>query len=257
VNRDPAIGPSAAAAAGVRLAHRGDHRRHPENSIAALLAAIALPEIDGVEFDVRFSADGEPILQHDETLERVRGVAVAAATLSAGELARFGVPSLADVLAAMPVDAVLDIELKEAPNERFAAVLRAALGERPDQAVISSFEIDALAVSRVLLPEWPRWLNAMQLDRGTLATAARLGCRGVAVDHGSLGVSAVAGGHAAGLVVAAWTLASAAEERRMVELGVDVAIVEGAALDHEPGGTGQARAGRDTARHRGRVAATE
>jgi glycerophosphoryl diester phosphodiesterase len=198
-----------------------------------MVAAIAVSDIDGVEFDVRFSADGEPILLHDETLERVQGVAGSAASLSAAELARFGVPSLADVLSVMPVDAFLDIELKEAPNERFASVLRAGRGERPVRAVVSSFEVDALTAARALLPGWPRWLNAMRLDRETLDAAVRLGCGGVASEHRILGAAGIARARAAGLEVAAWTLTNGADERRVAELGVDVAIVEGEAIGRE------------------------
>ena len=40
-------------------------------SLQALLAAIALPHCDGLEFDVRASRDDIPILLHDQTLERV------------------------------------------------------------------------------------------------------------------------------------------------------------------------------------------
>jgi glycerophosphoryl diester phosphodiesterase len=198
-----------------------------------MVAAIAVPDIDGVEFDVRFSADGEPILLHDETLERVQGVAGAAASLSAAELARYGVPSLADVLSVMPADAFLDIELKEAPNERFASVLRAGRGGRPDRAVVSSFEVDALTATRALLPGWPRWLNAIRLDRETLDAGARLDCGGVAIEHRILGAAGIARARAVGLEVAAWTLTSGADERRVAELGVDVAIVEGEAIGRE------------------------
>ena len=56
------------------LAHRGDHRRWIENTADALLDACRLPGVDGVEFDVRAAADGEPIVLHDETLERTFGV---------------------------------------------------------------------------------------------------------------------------------------------------------------------------------------
>ena len=37
----------------LRLAHRGDWRRAPENTLAAFLAALAVPGCDGLEFDVR------------------------------------------------------------------------------------------------------------------------------------------------------------------------------------------------------------
>ena len=95
-----------------RLAHRGDWRRAPENTLAAFLAAIAVPGCDGLEFDVRASADGVPVVIHDETLERVQGVDARVDELSAEALERHGVPSLADVLAAVPRRAFLDVELK-------------------------------------------------------------------------------------------------------------------------------------------------
>ena len=46
----------------LRLAHRGDWRRAPENTLAAFLAALAVPGCDGLEFDVRASADGVPVV---------------------------------------------------------------------------------------------------------------------------------------------------------------------------------------------------
>ena len=192
------------------------------------MAAARLPGIDGVEFDVRFSGDGEPVLLHDETLARVQGVGERAAALRAAELIRLGVSPLAEALAAMPVSAFLDAELKEVPNERFAAVLRAARGERPVRAAISSFDGAALEVARALLPDWPRWLNALMIDPKALEVALRLGCRGLSVDHRTLDRTTVALAHAAALVVVAWTLTNRADERRAMDLAVDCAIVEGA-----------------------------
>jgi glycerophosphoryl diester phosphodiesterase len=40
------------------LAHRGDHRRAPENTLAAFAAAPAIFGVDGIEPGVRRSAEG-------------------------------------------------------------------------------------------------------------------------------------------------------------------------------------------------------
>ena len=48
----------------VVIAHRGAHARHPENSLAAIRAAIALG-VHYVELDVRTAADGTLVLKHD------------------------------------------------------------------------------------------------------------------------------------------------------------------------------------------------
>jgi len=50
-------------------AHRGASARQPENTIAAFQAAIA-GGADGVEFDVQLSADGVPVVIHDEKVDR-------------------------------------------------------------------------------------------------------------------------------------------------------------------------------------------
>ncbi|NJL28369.1 MAG: glycerophosphodiester phosphodiesterase [Thermoanaerobaculia bacterium] len=46
------------------LGHRGYHQSHPENTLEAFAAALALG-VDGIETDVRLSTDGLPILFHD------------------------------------------------------------------------------------------------------------------------------------------------------------------------------------------------
>jgi glycerophosphoryl diester phosphodiesterase len=50
-------------------AHRGFHTHQPENSLAAIEAAISAG-IDIVEIDVQVSKDGVPILMHDDTIDR-------------------------------------------------------------------------------------------------------------------------------------------------------------------------------------------
>ncbi len=54
------------------VAHRGWAARYPENSLAAIEAAIWLG-LRHVEFDVQLTADGVPVLFHDVSLERITG----------------------------------------------------------------------------------------------------------------------------------------------------------------------------------------
>jgi glycerophosphoryl diester phosphodiesterase len=55
------------------VGHRGAPQRLPENTVDSLLLAGELGA-DAVEFDVRASRDGQPVLLHDRTLERFWGV---------------------------------------------------------------------------------------------------------------------------------------------------------------------------------------
>ena len=123
----------------LRLAHRGDWRGAPENTLPALLAALDVRGCDGLEFDVRGSSDGVPILQHDETLARVHGRPERPQDLTAAELRASGVSVLADVLAALPPAAYLDIEVKDGPAASFVDVVEGGRGHELRHAVVSSF----------------------------------------------------------------------------------------------------------------------
>jgi len=50
------------------IAHRGLRQEKPENSLDALSAALELPSLHGVEFDVELTGDGLPIVLHQETV---------------------------------------------------------------------------------------------------------------------------------------------------------------------------------------------
>lgn len=51
------------------FAHRGGPRYAPENTLAAFRNALAIG-VDGFEFDVQMTRDGELIIMHDETVDR-------------------------------------------------------------------------------------------------------------------------------------------------------------------------------------------
>ena len=217
----------------LRLAHRGDHTRAPENSLAAFEAARARPGCDGVELDVRASADGVAIVLHDATLARVQGRPDRADSLTAARLASFGVPTFAGVLSVCGPDAFLDVELKEDLGARALQPLVAARG-LPDgslfNAVVSAFEPESIATVRRLAPNVACWLNVEDLERGTLALAVSLGCRGVSADWRAIDARSAAAVAGAGLDLAAFTLEQRGTLARLERLGVVAACVEGGAL---------------------------
>lgn len=107
------------------IAHRGNRVRAPENTIVALRQAVDLGA-DALEFDVRVTRDGIPVLMHDPDLDRTtngHGLLesfsfAALRTLDAGARAthtagaRLTIPSLEEVLDAFR-DTPLVIEVKE------------------------------------------------------------------------------------------------------------------------------------------------
>ena len=215
----------------LRLAHRGDWRRAPENTLPALLAALEVPACDGLEFDVRLAADGVPVVLHDKTLSRVQGRPEPVGALRARALADLGVPSLADVLAAIPHRAFLDVELKGRHDRAVVEVLAAGRGPGLVNAVVSSFKPDTLERVAGLVPAWPRWLNARDLEPATIVVATELECRAISVEWHAIEPASLARARAAGLEVAAWTVRRRDTAARLARLGIIAISAEAAALD--------------------------
>lgn len=107
------------------VAHRGASSTHPENTLAAFEAAIALGA-PFVEFDVRRSADDVPVVIHDPTTDRTAGVPGVVRGTSADTLRRIDVgrpgqpqaiPLLDEALACLSGRAGAVIEIKNLPGE--------------------------------------------------------------------------------------------------------------------------------------------
>lgn len=124
------------------VAHRGNVRAGPENTLSAVLAA-AVAGADAVEVDVRLTADGAPVLHHDITLQRVWGLPWPVHALIADRLRRRvpQVPSLREALEVMlPYGVPLELDLRSRAAARAAldvvrqARPRGATASRPMHA---------------------------------------------------------------------------------------------------------------------------
>ncbi len=106
------------------LAHRGDSGSAPENTLASFKKAVD-KGVDGVEFDVHLTADGVPIVIHDETVNRTTKSEGRVAELSLKEATKMDagshyssefshekIPSLKDVLEIVSGMKIINIELK-------------------------------------------------------------------------------------------------------------------------------------------------
>lgn len=122
------------------IAHRGGGALFPENTLGAFRRALAVGA-DGVEVDVRSTADGVLVALHDATLERTAGLSARLADMpwrvvrEADAGARLGpewagerVPSLDQVLsAASRGHIVLDVKPEESARPGFTEDFRRSL----------------------------------------------------------------------------------------------------------------------------------
>lgn len=140
------------------IGHRGFPGRHPDNSLPGVRAALAAGA-DGVEVDVRRCADGVWVCHHD--LRRA-GRPVREWAFSA--LAVENVPSLAQVVAALPVQAWLFVEIKPLPQfelEQGSRELRLLLQPRLAFTMVLSSSLAVLDVVVEALPGAARsWVVA-------------------------------------------------------------------------------------------------
>jgi glycerophosphoryl diester phosphodiesterase len=113
------------------IAHRGDPIADRENTPAAFAAAVAAGA-DMIELDVRCTLDGEAVVVHDATLDRIWGVAKRVLDLRADDVRALGIPDLAQALQAIPesVQVMVDYEERGVAEPALAAVRAAGALER-------------------------------------------------------------------------------------------------------------------------------
>ena len=190
-------------------AHRGWTGAGPENSLSALTEAPTVA--DFAELDVRLSADGVAVLSHDE---EVAGLAVVRTTAAA--LADVGVPSLADVVAALD-GFPLDIEVK--PDVDPIVLDQVCSVARPIDW-ITSFNWAFADEARARRPDVS---TGLLVDEGwdlvrAIEAASRAGHRLVLPHH-----SLVAGPVGA-VDLAVWTVNDPEDARWLVDYGVAAVI---------------------------------
>ncbi|MCR6110404.1 glycerophosphodiester phosphodiesterase [Bacillus sp. A301a_S52] len=77
------------------IAHRGNKRHAPENTMAAFKSASMYP-VDGIEFDLQFTKDKIPVVIHDSTIDRTTNGSGPVSSYTLSELQQFDAGSLFD-----------------------------------------------------------------------------------------------------------------------------------------------------------------
>ena len=185
--------------------HRGASGLAPENTIEAFRLALSMG-VDGIEFDVRATADGQPVLIHDRSLERTAGVDRNVEELTLAELQGLApqIPTLVALLELVGETAHLDIEVKQARIEE--RVLETLSGFPDVRWAISCFDWAVLERFRELSPGADIWLLANESEDVLYQHARRLGASGVAIAGAAIAAPVIERAHAAGLTVMAWTV---------------------------------------------------
>ncbi len=136
----------------LNIAHRGFTRDYPDNTLEAFEAAIQIPA-DGIECDVRETADNRFVMFHDpelsgEPIERMKLDEIGRVRLPGG----FRVPTLEETLELCRGRVMLNVELKQVSLlEGFVRLARGALD--PEEVALSSFNRDLIVALADAAPE--------------------------------------------------------------------------------------------------------
>jgi glycerophosphoryl diester phosphodiesterase len=213
-------------------AHRGCTEGFVENTLEAFAEA-RRRGADGVELDVRLTADAALAIHHDAEIAGLGPIC----GLTVSELPAH-VPLLAEVLAVCE-GMLVNVEIKNAPQdpghdpeEAVAALCAQIIDEAgwTDRVLVSSFQVSTLRAVQVADPHlalgalWPILGRSGEL----LAEAISSGYRAIHpfVTEINADAELVARAHAAGLGVNVWTVNARHDLEAFVALGVDAVITD-------------------------------
>jgi glycerophosphoryl diester phosphodiesterase len=214
------------------VGHRGASSSAAENTIMSYLLAF-MQGADAIEADFRLTSDRHLVAVNDDDLKRMGNRAMKVEktpldklrTVDVGRNGHPGsrgqrVPTIDEVMALVPKDKMLFIELKAGVEAVSILAQKLKAGPlKPQQVVLMSFEPEVLLALQVQLPKWPRMLLCQRRPAKTSgewlpvsasikAVAKSVGAEGVALDFRGMAVEPELVGElrSAGLDVLVWTV---------------------------------------------------
>ena len=220
------------------IGHRGAKSHAPENT----LASVQLAHAQGarwVEVDVKLTADGVPVLMHDDRVDRTTDGHGAVRDMTLGEIRRLDagrwfseayagerVPTLEEFLdLAAGLGLGINLEIKPcAGRERETAEAALELARRHWPAglpvLVSSFAVPSLEAAMAAAPDWPRGYLMDEEAPDWRGTADRLAAATINVNARRQTAESVAAYRATGRPVLCYTVNDPARARVLFGWGV-------------------------------------
>jgi glycerophosphoryl diester phosphodiesterase len=218
------------------ISHAACKGHAPENTLAGIRAALDFGS-DAIEIDLHCTADGTPVLLHDDTVDRTTDGAGDVRTLTLAQVQRLDagaqgfegrfagerVPTLHEVLRLTLGQALLVMEIKQARiEEAVLGVVREL--NAAEHVMVWSFQPAVVARMRALAPEIPcslLWSERNPNAQELLAAALAGNAQAVSPQHSLIDEQLMTRALRRGLAVYAWTVDEAADIGRVAALGVD------------------------------------
>ncbi len=206
-------------------AHRGDSSKFRENTIVAINSAIATgAEI--VEIDVRITRDGQVIVLHDPTLERLWGLIGEVCNRNWNEISQLGsgdnrIPLLADVLklfVGTTSTLMIDMELADQAADAYKVVNSGPLSQ---EQITWCGHIDAMRTIRSLSSTAHIWMPWDEITLPKADDISALRPDFINLDYSFVDQEKVRAIHDLGCKVSVWTVQDEATMRWAAAIGVD------------------------------------
>jgi glycerophosphoryl diester phosphodiesterase len=224
------------------VAHRGASYLAPENTLASITLAWELGA-DAAECDVMLTSDHEVVLFHDKNTKNLTGENYKVSETSWQVLSNLGIqlretnlkeyqgetiPRLADVLATIPENRMLVIEIKTGPE--ILPFLQEVLSEswKSGRVSLIAFDFETIRQAKILFPDVPcYYLSSFRADVNKHMDAIKESkLDGVDLRHPVIDRDLMDRCSKAGLDVWCWTVNDPAIARKMKTLGVSAVTTD-------------------------------
>jgi len=229
----------------VIFAHRGASAHAPENTLAAFELALA-QNADGIELDVKLSADEQVVVVHDPTVKRTTAYDGRVKDLSLGQLQTLDagsffsekfrgekIPTLEEVFETIGNRSFINVELTNynTPGDQLVEKVCMAVQKfgLQNRVMFSSFLASNLSKARGYLPEVPRGLLALNGLMGAWARSFGFAFGKYQALHPHLKdvtSQQVQRVHRLNRRIHVWTVNKAEDMRRLFHWGVDAIFTD-------------------------------
>lgn len=213
------------------IGHRGAAAYAPENTLASFREA-RRRGATWVEIDVKLTADGVPIVMHDDSLKRTMGIDRLVARTPRAELPA-AVPTFEEAIACFAeLGLGCNVEIKpcEGREAETARATVATLGRCWPAALppplLSSFKDASLATARAAAPDIARALLLDEVRDDWRARAEAVGAAGINTNGKRLTAPRAVDIRKAGYTLSVYTINDGDVARALVGMGVDCVITD-------------------------------
>jgi len=211
------------------IGHRGAAAYAPENTLASFREA-ARRGATWVETDVKLTADGVPILMHDDSLKRTTGIDRRVAETRRAELPR-EVPTFEEAIACFDAPGLgCNVEIKPCAGRETETAratvetLRRCWPAHLPQPLLSSFRDASLAAAYRAAPEFARALLISDLVDGWQARAEAVAAAGINTNGKRLTAVRAVEIRKAGYALGVYTINDGDVAKALVGMGVTCII---------------------------------